>query len=174
MRLDRLHCLQVHLTFNRSNPLGKVFTRDELEAIGSFCVKHDIIILSDEVYEHLSYTPFVPIASISPEVASITLMAGSAGKSFFLTGWRVGWIIGPQRLLKHVTEAHIAICFSSVSPLQEAVASALTMANTTSFWKTSVAEMRKRMSFFNEIWNELGITVIFEVPNTCCTATDLP
>lgn len=77
----------------RHNPIGKIFSRDELKAIGDICVENNIIILSDEVYDRLYYTPFTRIATISPEIDSLTLTVGSAGKCFYATGWYVepGW-----------------------------------------------------------------------------------
>jgi kynurenine aminotransferase len=62
------------------NPIGKVFSRDELQAIGDICVKHKIIILSDEVYDRLYYVPFTRVATLSPEIAELTLTVGSGGK----------------------------------------------------------------------------------------------
>lgn len=72
------------------NPVGKVFSKDELLKIADICLKNEIIILSDEVYDRLFYTPFTRIATLSPEVEKITLTVGSAGKNFYATGWRVG------------------------------------------------------------------------------------
>lgn len=104
------------------NPVGKVFSKDELVKIADICLKNQIIILSDEVYDRLFYTPFTRIATLSPEIEKLTLTVGSAGKNFYATGWRVGWLIGPPELLQHVSAAHTRICYSSVSPLQEACA----------------------------------------------------
>lgn len=70
--------------------MGKVFSREELQKIADLCLKHKIIILSDEVYDRLYYVPFTRIATLSPEVEQITLTVGSAGKNFYATGWRVG------------------------------------------------------------------------------------
>lgn len=61
-----------------------------MQKIGDLCVKHEIIILSDEVYDRLFYVPFTRIGSLSPEIANLTLTVGSAGKNFYATGWRVG------------------------------------------------------------------------------------
>lgn len=72
------------------NPVGKVFSREELQKIADLCVKHQIIILSDEVYDRLFYVPFTRVATLSPEVEKITITVGSAGKNFYATGWRVG------------------------------------------------------------------------------------
>jgi aspartate/methionine/tyrosine aminotransferase len=75
---------------SKDNPVGKVFSREELQRIADLCLKHQIIILSDEVYDRLYYVPFTRIATLSPEVENITLTVGSAGKNFYATGWRVG------------------------------------------------------------------------------------
>lgn len=72
------------------NPVGKVFSKAELQKIGDLCVKNEIIILSDEVYDRLYYVPFTRIATLSPEIERLTLTVGSAGKNFYATGWRVG------------------------------------------------------------------------------------
>lgn len=85
-------------------------------------MKNEIIILSDEVYDRLYYVPFTRIATLSPEIERLTITVGSAGKNFYATGWRVGWLMGPEHLIKHVSAAHTRICYSSVSPLQEACA----------------------------------------------------
>jgi kynurenine aminotransferase len=72
------------------NPVGKVFSKEELQRIGDLCVKNEIIILSDEVYDRLFYVPFTRIATLSPEIENLTITVGSAGKNFYATGWRVG------------------------------------------------------------------------------------
>lgn len=139
------------------NPVGKVFTEKELRAIADLCVKHNIIILSDEVYDRLYYVPFRRIATLSPETANLTLTVGSGGKNFYCTGWRVGWLIGPEHLIKYVSAAHTRICFSSVSPLQEATAVAFEQAEAHDFWNESKKEMQAKVRRFNEVWDELGL-----------------
>ena len=119
------------------NPVGKVMRKEELLAIGNLCVKHNILILSDEVYDRLYYTPFTRISTLSPEIANITLTVGSGGKIFYATGWRVGWLIGPEYLIKYVSAAHTRICYSSVSPLQEATAIAFEEADKYNFYDTA-------------------------------------
>jgi kynurenine aminotransferase len=74
------------------NPVGKVFSKEELQKIGDLCVKHEIIILSDEVYDRLFYVPFTRMSTLSPEIEQLTITVGSAGKNFYATGWRVGMI----------------------------------------------------------------------------------
>lgn len=139
------------------NPIGKVFSKEELQAIGDICVKHNIIILSDEVYDRLYYVPFTRVATLSPEIAKLTLTVGSAGKNFYATGWRVGYLIGPEHLIKYVSAAHTRICYSSVSPLQEATAVAFEQADKHGFWDESKKEMKAKMDLFNQVWDELGL-----------------
>ncbi|KKA18066.1 Kynurenine--oxoglutarate transaminase [Rasamsonia emersonii CBS 393.64] len=139
------------------NPVGKVFSREELERIGALAVKHNLIILSDEVYDRLYYVPFTRIATLSPELYERTLTVGSAGKAFYATGWRVGYLIGPPHLIKYVAAAHTRICYSSVSPLQEASAVAFEKADAVGFWDQSRTEMRQKVERFCKVFDELEI-----------------
>ncbi|CBF81543.1 hypothetical protein AN5616.2 [Aspergillus nidulans FGSC A4] len=141
------------------NPKTKmiVFSRDELERIGDLAVKHNLIILSDEVYDRLYYVPFTRIATMKPEYYERTLTVGSAGKAFYATGWRVGYLIGPEHLIKYVAGAHTRICYSSVSPLQEAAAVAFEEADKQGFWDQSREEMKRKMERFCEVFDELNI-----------------
>lgn len=84
-----------------SNPHGKVFTRAELEFIGNLCKKHNVIALMDEVYEWIVYDgkEHVRMASL-PGMWENTITVGSAGKTFSVTGWKLGWAYGPAHLLK--------------------------------------------------------------------------
>lgn len=94
------------------NPLGKVFDEQELLEIGRFAKKHDLIILSDEVYDCLAFKPteHLRIAALE-DFWERTLTCGSAGKSFACTGWRVGWCMGPQHLIGPTTAATTRIVF---------------------------------------------------------------
>ncbi|KAL8949902.1 MAG: hypothetical protein Q9222_004027 [Ikaeria aurantiellina] len=139
------------------NPVGKIFSKSELQAIGDLCIKHNILILSDEVYDRLPYTPFTRIATLSPALASRTLTVGSAGKNFYATGWRVGYLIGPAPLIHYVAAAHTRICFSSVSPLQEAAAVGFEKAEAMGFWEQSRVEMKGKMERFCAVFEELGL-----------------
>jgi kynurenine aminotransferase len=141
------------------NPVGKVFSKDELTKIGDLCLKYRTLILSDEVYDRLYYVPFTRVAALSPELAEITLTVGSAGKNFYATGWRVGYLIGPPELIKYVAAAHTRICYSSVSPLQEAAAVGFELADTPEhdFWNSAVREMKGKMERFCQVFDELGL-----------------
>ena len=109
------------------NPSGKVFSAEELEVIAGLARKHDAWVISDEVYEHLTFgVPHVPIATL-PGMADRTLTIGSAGKFFSVTGWKVGWASGPAPLVRAARVAKQFLTFTTASPLQHAVAAALEM-----------------------------------------------
>jgi kynurenine aminotransferase len=99
------------------------------------------------------------MASLSPEIAGLTLVVGSVGKDFYATAWRVGFLIGPEDLVKHVCNAHTRVCFVSPGPPQEAAAVGYEMANEQGFWEKSRSEILAKMTNFNEIWDELGLAV---------------
>ena len=108
------------------NPTGAVLARDELEAIARVAVANDLVVVTDEVYEHLVFTghEHVPLATL-PGMAERTLTLSSVGKSFSLTGWKVGWATGPAELVSAVLGAKQWLSFTSGAPLQPAVAWAL-------------------------------------------------
>lgn len=139
--------------------MGKVFSREELQRIGDLCIKYNVIILSDEVYDRLFYVPFTRIGTLSPELYDRTITVGSAGKAFYATGWRVGYLIGPEHLIKYVSAAHTRICFSSVSPLQEASAVAFEQADKVGFWDQARDEMKGKIERFCNVFDELNIPV---------------
>jgi N-succinyldiaminopimelate aminotransferase len=107
------------------NPTGKVFSREELESIGQACRERDLVCITDEVYEHIVYAePHVPMATL-PGMRERTLTISSFGKTFSLTGWKIGWAAGPASLMAAVRSAHQFITFSTATPLQYAAAFAL-------------------------------------------------
>ena len=108
---------------NPQNPTGRLFGRDELQAIADVAAAHDLIVISDEVWEHilLDGQIFTPIATL-PGMAERTLKIGSAGKIFSLTGWKVGWIVAAPELAGVAARAHQFLTFSTAPNLQAAVA----------------------------------------------------
>ena len=107
------------------NPTGRVLGRDELEAIARVCIEHDLVCVSDEVYEHLVYDgEHVPIATL-PGMAQRTLTISSVGKSFSFTGWKIGWCSGPAQLVAAVRAVKQYLTFAGGTPLQHAAAAAL-------------------------------------------------
>jgi N-succinyldiaminopimelate aminotransferase len=108
------------------NPTGRVLDADELAAVARVAIAHDLLVVTDEVYEHLTFDgrPHVPISTL-PGMAERTLTLSSAGKSWSVTGWKVGWATGPAELVAAVTAAKQWLTFTSGAPLQPAVAAAL-------------------------------------------------
>jgi N-succinyldiaminopimelate aminotransferase len=108
------------------NPTGTVLTRGELEGVADVAREHDLVVVTDEVYEHLVYDDHehVPLATL-PGMFERTVSISSAGKTFSFTGWKVGWATGPESLLRAVEGAKQWLTFSSGSPLQPAIAYAL-------------------------------------------------
>jgi N-succinyldiaminopimelate aminotransferase len=107
------------------NPTGRVFDRSELEAIARLAIQHDCYVASDEVYEHLVFEgKHVPIASL-PGMRERTLTLGSSGKTFSMTGWKVGWSVGPRDLAASVRSVHQFVTFATATPFQHAMAEAL-------------------------------------------------
>jgi N-succinyldiaminopimelate aminotransferase len=108
------------------NPTGTVLTQDELEAVAAVAREHDLVVITDEVYEHLTFDGrrHVPICTL-PGMFDRTVTISSAGKTFSFTGWKVGWVTGPSDLVGTVMAAKQWLTFSNAAPLQPAVALAL-------------------------------------------------
>ncbi|HEX4635221.1 MAG TPA: aminotransferase [Rhizomicrobium sp.] len=109
------------------NPAGRVLSREELDALARVVTGTDIAVICDEVYEHLVYDgkPHIPFATL-PGMRQRTVKIGSAGKIFSLTGWKVGWVMGPRELVSVVTKAHQFLTFTTSPALQTGVAHGLT------------------------------------------------
>lgn len=108
------------------NPTGKVFSREELAFIADLCQAHDVVALTDEVYEHIVFDGRVHhlLAQI-PGMADRTLTISSLGKTFSVTGWKIGWVIAHPDLLRAAFRTHQFMTFCGAAPLQEAAAVAL-------------------------------------------------
>ena len=107
------------------NPTGKVFTRAELEPLAALARERDLVVVSDEVYEHLVYDgEHVPVAAL-PGMRERTVTISSAAKTFSVTGWKIGWSCAPPELTRALRAAHQFITFCNGTPFQHAVAEAL-------------------------------------------------
>lgn len=108
---------------NPHNPTGRLFDRNELAAVAAVAVAHDLIVIADEVWEHvlLDGQRFTPIATL-PGMAARTIKCGSAGKIFSLTGWKIGWLVAAPELAALAARAHQFLTFASAPNLQAAVA----------------------------------------------------
>jgi len=108
-----------------NNPTGRVFRRDELEAIAELCVEWDVLVLTDEIYEYITYdAPHVPMATL-PGMADRTVTISGASKTYSVTGWRVGWAVAPPDIADGIKKAHDFLTVGAPHPLQEAIAEAL-------------------------------------------------
>ena len=108
------------------NPTGKVFDRDELTLLANLAIEHDLVVVSDEVYEHLTFdgVEHVPIATL-PGMRERTVTIGSAGKTFSVTGWKIGWVTAAPHLIGAVRTVKQFLTFVNGAPFQPAVARAL-------------------------------------------------
>jgi N-succinyldiaminopimelate aminotransferase len=108
------------------NPTGTVFTRAELETIAGLCVEHDLIAITDEVYEYLTFddAQHLPLATL-PGMRERTVALSSSGKSFSATGWKVGWVTAPTPYLRAVQTVKQFLTYTAAAPFQRAVAYAL-------------------------------------------------
>jgi N-succinyldiaminopimelate aminotransferase len=108
------------------NPTGKVFSRAELQVIADACQRHDLIAVTDEVYEHLIYeSPHVSLATL-PGMADRTVTISSAAKTFSVTGWKVGWVCARAELIYAIRAAKQFLTFVNAAPFQYAIAEGLT------------------------------------------------
>jgi aminotransferase len=110
------------------NPTGKVFTREELQLVADLCQQHDLLAITDEIYEFIVYgaARHIPLCTL-PGMAERTVTISSLSKSFSVTGWRVGWAIAPPHLAGAIRKVHDFLTVGAPAPLQEAAAFALRM-----------------------------------------------
>ncbi len=108
------------------NPTGRVFTQQEMDLVAQLCISHDVIAVTDEVYEHIRFDdhPHLSLASW-PGMWERTVTLSSVGKSFSLTGWKTGWAVAPENLTAGVRAAHQFLTFTTPNPMQYGSAAAL-------------------------------------------------
>ncbi|ORX55116.1 PLP-dependent transferase [Hesseltinella vesiculosa] len=141
------------------NPIGKVFSEDELRAIGKVAEEHDLIILTDEVYDRLYYPPLTKF----PRIATLdgfwerTITVGSGGKSFASTGWRVGWLIGPAHLIQYSFAAQTRVVFCVNSPCQEAIAAGLEASLTQPLFQDQTKAYLTKRAKLAKVFDDLAL-----------------
>jgi len=142
------------------NPTGKVFTREELEVIAAVCREHDLLALTDEVYEHLVFdgAEHVPLATL-PGMRERTLTLSSAGKTFSFTGWKIGWGTGPRSMVDGAQAAHQFLTYAISTPLQVAAAYALRN-HREGFLEEFRREYAQRRDFLMAALREAGFDVL--------------
>ncbi|GJL93462.1 aminotransferase [Hyphococcus sp.] len=130
------------------NPLGKVMTRAELEIVADAAREHDLIVVCDEVYEQLIFDakPHIPLMTL-PGMRERCIRIGSAGKTFSVTGFRIGYVTGPKSLITGVMKAHQHLSYTSPPNLQKAVAAGLALGDEYyERFKSDMQEKRDRMT----------------------------
>ena len=134
-----------------SNPAGRVLNRPELEAIARLCREHDVLAVTDEIYEHIRYRgEHVPIATL-PEMRGRTVTISGASKTFGVTGWRVGWIIAPAALTDAIRKVHDFLTVGAPAPLQEGVAAALEQLDDGFYRELAQGYQRRRDTLYSAL-----------------------
>lgn len=143
------------------NPTGKVFSRAELELIAAMCLEHDTLVLTDEVYDQLVFdgAMHLPIATL-PGMWERTLTINSTGKTFSLTGWKIGYAVGPVWLTQALRSAHQWVTFATATPLQVAAAAALESALTNGYYAHFRAEYARRYQVLRAILDSAGLPTL--------------
>ncbi|MCC6946041.1 MAG: aminotransferase class I/II-fold pyridoxal phosphate-dependent enzyme, partial [Thermomicrobiales bacterium] len=141
------------------NPTGKVFTQAELEWVAAFAKRHDLLVITDEVYDRIVFG-----GAVHRSLAAIdgmwdrTLTIGSTGKTFSLTGWKIGYTIGPAALNRAVRVVHQFMTFATSTPFQMAMAHALTVAGTNGYYEELSAAYERRRQLLTDILGAAGLT----------------
>ena len=141
---------------NPSNPCGKVFTREELTAIGELVLKYDAFMITDEVYEHLVYKPYthIPAASL-PGLFEHVITCNSLSKTYSITGWRLGYLIAPEQVTEAAKKVHDFLTVGAPSPLQEAAVVGLGF--TESYYEDLRTQYTEKRDFFLAGLDRIGL-----------------
>eukprot|EP00088_Acartia_fossae_P047136 TRINITY_DN5107_c0_g1_i4.p1 TRINITY_DN5107_c0_g1~~TRINITY_DN5107_c0_g1_i4.p1 ORF type:complete len:461 (-),score=97.48 TRINITY_DN5107_c0_g1_i4:383-1765(-) len=148
---------------NPNNPLGKVFSRHEIDEICDLCRQHDVLMISDDVYEHMVFDEhkMIRVAEL-PGMWDRTITIGSAGKTFSVTGWKLGWAYGPEHLIKNCQVVHQNCVYACPTPIQEAVARAfeLEMSRLDSpdcYFKSISVDLARKRDFISGMLENVGM-----------------
>lgn len=141
---------------NPSNPCGKVFSLEELTAIGELAVKYDAFVVTDEVYEHLVYAPkrHVCMASL-PGMYEHTITCNSLSKTYSITGWRLGYLVGPEEVIEAAKKVHDFLTVGAAAPLQEAATVGLLFPE--SYYENLLQIYTKKREYFLQGLDRIGL-----------------
>ncbi len=153
------------------NPTGKVFTRTELMQIAELALDRDLLVISDEVYEHLTFdgNQHIPIATL-PGMADRTVTISSGGKSFSFTGWKVGWACARPDLIGAIRSVKQFLTFVNAAPFQPAIATGLRLGD--DFFEGFAAELQAKRDRLNAVLESAGFDV-FSPQGTYFTTVDI-
>ena len=137
------------------NPTGRVFTKSEMEIIANFAIKHDLLVITDEVYEELVYDdlPFTRMATL-PGMRERTVVISSTAKTFSLTGWKIGYTFAPPELTRELRSVHQFTVFCAATPLQVGICAALELSD--NYYKTLRLDYQERRDFLCAGLHKLG------------------
>ncbi len=143
------------------NPTGKVYTRAELEYIAELCQEYDVVAVTDEVYDQLVFggAEHVSLAML-PGMWERTLTLNSVGKTFSVTGWKIGFAVGPARLNHALRQAHQWVTFATATPLQEATAVAIEQAATNGYYEQLRIEYDERRQLLMRVLVAAGLPTL--------------
>ena len=152
------------------NPTGMVLTRAEAQAIAGIAIENDLLVVTDEVYEHLVYDrEHVPLASLDG-MRERTVSVSSAGKAFSFTGWKVGWVTGTPEIVNAVRTTKQFLTFVTSGPFQYAVADALALPD--AYFATLASDLKKKRDFLAEGLASIGFEV-YQPDGTYFITTDI-
>ena len=141
---------------NPSNPCGKVFSREELTQIGELAVKYDAFVVTDEVYEHMVYAPYHHTCMASlPGMYEHTITCNSLSKTYSITGWRLGYLIGPEEVIEAAKKVHDFLTVGAAAPLQEAAVTGLNFPE--SYYENLLAVYTEKRDYFLKGLDEIGL-----------------
>ena len=141
---------------NPSNPCGKVFTEEELLAIGNLAVQYDAFVVTDEVYEHIVYEPAKHICMASlPGMYEHTITCNSLSKTYSITGWRLGYLIGPAHVIEAARKVHDFLTVGAAAPLQEAATVGLKFGE--SYYRELLEKYTKKRDYFLQGLDRIGL-----------------
>ncbi len=142
---------------NPSNPSGKVFSREELLSIAKIVEEFNVFVITDEVYEHIIYKPAVHTHfSALPGMRERTLVCNSLSKTYSITGWRLGYVLGPEEALDRVRKVHDFLTVGAAAPLQEAAVTGLKFGD--DYYEQLQAEYTHRRDLFLSGLDSIGLT----------------
>jgi N-succinyldiaminopimelate aminotransferase len=152
------------------NPTGAVLTGDELREIAGIAIRHDLVVVTDEVYEHLSFDrPHIPLATF-PGMRERTVSISSAGKTFSFTGWKVGWATGSPELIEAVKTTKQFMTFVASGPFQYAIAEALSLPG--GYYDNLRADLRAKRDMLAAGLRDIGFGV-YKPEGTYFITTDI-
>jgi len=148
---------------NPNNPLGKVFTWDEITSLCNLVIDNDILMISDEVYEHMVFddSKMIRMAEM-PGMWDRTITIGSAGKTFSVTGWKLGWAVGPANLISNCGVVHQNCVYTCPTPIQEAVARGFEkemarMGSEECYFRSISVDLQRKRDYLAQVLTDVGM-----------------